>query len=79
MRLPNLVTTRSNVYAVWVTVGYFEYDQATETLGPEAGSQTGEVTRHRGFYLIDRSVPVAFRRGEDFNTENVIRLRRVIE
>lgn len=25
-RLGNLITTQSNVYAIWITIGYFEYD-----------------------------------------------------
>ena len=27
-RLENLVTNRSNVYAIWITVGYFEVEPA---------------------------------------------------
>lgn len=88
-RLPNLVTTRSNVYAVWVTVGYFEVGQnpsgvdATHPdgfrLGQEIGSDTGEVKRHRAFYIIDRSIPVAFESGENHNVDRCILLRRYIE
>jgi len=31
VRLANLSTTRSNVYAVWVTIGFFEVEEITET------------------------------------------------
>ena len=92
-RLSNLVTTRSNVYALWITVGYFEaepvpnFDLATQadiypegySLGQELDVDTGDVTRHRAFYIIDRSIPVGFIPGEDLNTEKAIRLRRFIE
>jgi hypothetical protein len=86
-RLSNLVTTRSNVYAVWITVGYFEaqpgpIDAAHPDgyrLGPELGSDTGEIKRHRAFFLIDRSIPVGFARGKDYNVGNTILLSRFIE
>ena len=98
-RLSNLVTTRSNVYAVWITVGYFEvrqryqgdtpqpnspafderaYPDGYELLG-EAGSETGEVERHRAFYIIDRSIPVGFQRGIRHNAMDAVRLQRIIE
>ncbi|MDZ7619465.1 MAG: hypothetical protein U1E05_20895, partial [Patescibacteria group bacterium] len=84
MRLANLTTTRSNVYAVWITVGFFEATpNATITggyrLGRELGVETGEIKRHRAFYMIDRSIPVGFVRGEDHNVENTIMLQRYIE
>jgi hypothetical protein len=88
-RLGNLVSTHSNVFAVWVTVGYFEVTpspagQEAEhpdgfLLGPEIGSETGELVRHRAFYLIDRSIPVAFQPGVNHNIEKTILLRRFIE
>lgn len=100
-RLSNMVTTRSNVYAVWITVGYFEVEpvdkqdyitnkgySAAEVdrvfpdgyrLKGELGSDTGDIERHRGFYLVDRLVPVAYERGKTHNTRKTIRLRTIIE
>ncbi len=93
-RLGNLVTTRSNVYAVWITVGYFEVEPNPFTnppggvdeahldgyaLGQELGIDTGQVRRHRAFYIFDRSIPVGFWRGRDVNVEKAILLRRFIE
>lgn len=87
-RLSNLVTTRSNVYAIWVTMGLFEVNVEetfptsgvfVERLGQEAGRETGSVKRHRAFYIVDRSIPVAFQPGENHNVENAILLRRIIE
>ncbi|MBP86559.1 MAG: hypothetical protein CMJ64_07580 [Planctomycetaceae bacterium] len=78
-RLENLVTTRSNVYATWVTVGFFEVDPGTGLLGQEAGLDTGDVKRHRSFYIFDRTLPVAFEPGEDHNVDRAIMLRRFIE
>jgi hypothetical protein len=86
-KLGGLVTTRSNVYAVWVTLGFFECDQVPideghpdgYRLGREAGVDTGEVRRHRAFFIVDRSIPVGFQRGEAHNSEKAILLRRFIE
>jgi len=94
-RLSNLVTTRSNVYAVWLTVGYFEVfpniDRAGKFVGPDAlhpdgyqlgaelGIETGDIRRHRAFYLFDRSIPMGFVRGEDLNYEKGIVCGRFIE
>jgi hypothetical protein len=89
MRLGNLATTRSNVYSVWITVGYFEVtpwsagvDAAHPDgyqLGQELGSDSGEIVRHRAFYMIDRSIPVGFQRGQDLNVEKAIILKKFIE
>jgi hypothetical protein len=75
------------VYAVWITVGYFEVQAGTVDaahpdgyrLGRELGSDTGDIKRHRAFYIIDRSIPVGFARGKDYNAANTILLSRFIE
>jgi hypothetical protein len=91
-RLANCVTTRSNVFAVWITVGYFEVSPAPVgdpssgpyhpdgwQLGQELGSDTGKIERHRAFYIFDRSIPVGFIRGRDVNQDKALLLRRFIE
>ncbi len=103
-RLGNLVTNRSGVFAIWITVGYFEVEPAPNwndpgvsdrfngdinlynrvypdgyMLGREVGSDTGDVKRPRGFYIVDRTEEVGFKPGEDLNVERMIRLRRRIE
>jgi hypothetical protein len=61
-------TTHSNVFAVWVTVGFFEVINdnparlaastvpvAPPELGPEVNADIHQNIRHRGFFIIDRS------------------------
>ncbi|MGQ9504344.1 MAG: hypothetical protein ACUVQR_05500, partial [Thermogutta sp.] len=111
MRLGNLVTTQSNVYAIWITIGYFEVQPVAEVmqpdpsnpqrflvnevsltpqeiqeiypdgymLGQELGSDTGDIKRHRGFFIFDRSIPVGFRRGYDYNVDQALLIKRIIE
>jgi hypothetical protein len=88
-RLGNLVTSRSSVFAIWITVGYFEVDGQgklkVHPAGPnrgtgfESGSETGEITRHRGFFMLDRSIPVAFEPGKNHNVDRAVLIKRIIE
>ncbi len=75
MRLPNLVTNQSNVFAVWVTVSLYEYDPVTG-YGNEYVDEIGQPKRERAFYIIDRSVPVGYKPGENLNAERTILLKR---
>ncbi|MGL6227456.1 MAG: hypothetical protein ACRC10_12625 [Thermoguttaceae bacterium] len=115
MRLSGMSTNRSNCFAVWITIGYFEVERADNfqktgfpvvnpatgspyvltnvaekakfeaiypdgyVLGKEVGYDSGDVVRHRGFYLIDRTIPVGFGRGKDYNVLETVVTGRVIE
>ncbi len=48
-------------------------------LGQEVGIDTGTVKRHRAFYIIDRTIPVAFEPGQNHNVDKCVLLRRFIE
>jgi hypothetical protein len=75
MRLPNLVTNQSNVFASWVTISLFEYDPI-EGFGNEYVSPNGEPIRERYFYIIDRTVPVGYLPGERLNMKRTILLEK---
>ncbi len=98
--LGNMVTTRSNVYAMWITVGYFEVEPNVDgnpsssnytkviydefhpdgvRVAQEMGIDSGELKRHRAFYIIDRTIPVAFQPGQNHNVDKCILQRRFIE
>ena len=65
IKLGNVGTIRSNVFAVWITLRV-------------RNTQTDEKTYHRLFAIVDRSIPVAFAPGQDLNAANTIRLKRYI-
>jgi hypothetical protein len=79
MRLSNLTTQRSNVFAVWMTIGFFVIEpHPTKTgqtaLGQEYGLDTGKAARFKSFMIIDRSIPVGFRPGVPGNSRDAILL-----
>ena len=85
-RLANVATTRSHVFAVWVTVGFFQWDEVSRKYITDAnnnprevGADTGTSQRHRGFYIFDRSIPVGYETGKDHNVRDAILIRRIIQ
>lgn len=81
-RLGNITTDRSSVFAIWVTVGFFEWDPVRNELSGvehEMGHEDGTTKRHRGFFIFDRSIPVAYEPGKNHNIDQAILVRRIIE
>jgi hypothetical protein len=61
-KIYNRLTTRSNVYAVFLTVGFFQVMSGGAVgspnipqLGPEIGRSEGRQIRHRMFAIVDRT------------------------
>ncbi|MDO4859200.1 MAG: hypothetical protein Q4A17_14800 [Thermoguttaceae bacterium] len=78
-RYANLTTTRSNVFAVWLTMGFFEVNENDAVTNVELGSNSGERKRYRAFYMIDRTIPVGFEKGRNHNADKVIILKRMLQ
>ncbi|MGV3484441.1 MAG: hypothetical protein ACO1RT_08485 [Planctomycetaceae bacterium] len=71
-RMSNLTTHHSNVFMIRMTVGYFVVDPATGALGEEFLDPRNGYLRPRAFYLVDRSIPVAYEPGQQHNASNTI-------
>ena len=57
-KIANSITTKSNVFGVWITTGYFEViNELTDppTLGAEINKIAGRNIRHRMFAIVDRT------------------------
>jgi hypothetical protein len=67
IRMPNVATTRSHVFAVWVTL------RLTDTADPS------KVTFRRLFAIIDRSIPVGFLHGMNLNVSEAVVLQRYLD
>ena len=77
-RLSATTTTRSSVFAIWITIGYFEVD-AGGRVGAEIGTEDGTVRRNRAFYMVDRSIPVGCEPGRNHNVDQAVLVRTIIE
>ena len=68
IRLANTATVRSNVFAVWVSV----------RITDDSPNAPPPVTK-RLFAIVDRSIPVGYVAGQDWNVRDCIRLKRYVD
>jgi hypothetical protein len=71
-RMANLTTHHSNVFMVRFTLGFFQVDPNTGSLGREYVDPRKGYQRPKGFYLIDRSIPVGYEPGQRHNSTDTI-------
>jgi hypothetical protein len=72
MRMPNLVSDNSQTFLVRLTIGFFEVDAETQGLQDEYNADIGKNERYEATFVIDRSIPVGFKPGEDLNARDVV-------
>jgi hypothetical protein len=74
-RLGSLITNRSNVYAVWVTIGFFEVEEAPSN--SDFASANGGISDPQLTELYNRVYPegYAFSREDGVDVGNTRRLR----
>jgi hypothetical protein len=74
---PNLVETSagSGTY----TLSYDAFHPDGLRVAQELGLDTAQVRRHRAFFLVDRTIPVAFVPGQNHNVDKCVLVRRFIE
>jgi hypothetical protein len=63
-RLSSMTTTRSNVYAVWVTIGFFEVEEA-----PDWSDPTVQTRFNNSRPLYDRVYPDGFQFGQEAGSD----------
>jgi len=68
IRLANVATIRSHVFAVWITLRI-----------TDSSANGGPPRYHRMFAIVDRSIPVGFQAGRTLNVRDAIRLQRYLE
>ncbi len=93
-KIANLTTPRTQQYAVWITVAFFEVTQegnpqlandpvnyiyAYDILGLEVGALDGRNVRYRGFFVIDRTKAVGFNPQMPGDFRTCVTYRNLIE
>ncbi len=72
MRMPNLATDNSQTYVIRMTIGLFEVDPVTQSLGREYNEELGLNERYEAMFIIDRSRPVGFIPGQVLNARDIV-------
>lgn len=55
-KIANNTTNRSNVFIVWMTVGFFEAVDDSASGSVRIGAQLAGLPEHRGFFIVDRTL-----------------------
>ena len=77
-RLSSMTTQRSNVYAVWITIGFFEVQPAPSRVDfLAANDPQGALTDQQRIALYDRVYPEGYQFGKEAgaDTGNIVRVR----